>query len=470
MMVATSPRVLSVVVPCYNEAATIRQLLSKVAESPVVREIVVVDDCSKDGTRERLREAQAAWPAGEPALQIVFQSVNRGKGAALRTGFSKVTGELTIVQDADLEYDPREYPKLIQPILEGDADVVYGSRFAGYPRRVLYYWHSLGNRVLTTLSNMATNLNLSDMETCYKVFKTEIIQALPLRSDRFGFEPEVTAKLAKLGCRIYEVPISYRGRSYAEGKKIGWKDGLQALGVILKYWLIDDLGVDPGVMTLRLLRKAGKYNRWVYEMLKPHLGKDILEVGSGIGNMTRYFLGHGHVTASDISPYYLKELGRAFGENDRVRVRTLDISRNSYPEKELYDTIVCLNVLEHIENDREALANMRSLLRPGGRLLLYVPANPRLYCEIDRGVGHFRRYLLEDVRAKLREAGFKVTESRYHNLIGALGWWIRGKVLQRKSISATDVGGFELLMPLIRLQDRVQSRFALSILAVGEKT
>jgi len=185
LAVMTSPRPLSVVIPCYNEIATIAQILRRVAEIPIVHEIIVVDDCSKDGTRDLLREISASWPAERPPLKVIYQSVNRGKGAALRTGFGQATGILTIVQDADLEYDPREYPKLVQPILEGHADVVYGSRFAGFPRRVLYFWHSLGNHFLTMLSNMATNLNLTDMETCYKVFKTEILQAIPLRSDRF---------------------------------------------------------------------------------------------------------------------------------------------------------------------------------------------------------------------------------------------------------------------------------------------
>jgi glycosyltransferase involved in cell wall biosynthesis len=466
---STGGRCLSVVVPCYNESATIRQILARVAESPVVREIVVVDDCSRDGTREILRDLERAWPSHLPPLKPAFHAVNRGKGAALRTGFRRVTGDLCIVQDADLEYDPREYPKLIQPILDGDADVVYGSRFAGFPRRVLYFWHALGNRFLTTLSNMMTNLNLTDMETCYKVFRSEIIQGLPLRSDRFGFEPEVTAKLAKLGCRIYEVPISYRGRSYAEGKKIGWKDGLQALWLILKYGFVDDLGMDDAITTLRLLRKAGRYNRWVYEMLRPHLGSDILEVGSGIGNMTRFLLPHGSVTATDINPNCLKELSRTFGENPQVRIRPLDLAAAPAPDDPAHDTIVCLNVLEHVEDDRQALVHLRERLRPGGRLILYVPANPRLYCDIDRGVGHFRRYVKEDLVAKLASAGFRLKHVRHHNQIGALGWWIRGCVLGRASLSAADVGGFELLMPLIRLQDRIESRFSLSILAVAER-
>jgi glycosyltransferase involved in cell wall biosynthesis len=463
------PRTLSVVIPCYNEISTIAQILRRVADVPIVHEIIVVDDFSRDGTRDALREIAAAWPESHPPLRILHQPENRGKGAALRAGFRLATGMLTIVQDADLEYDPREYPKLVQPILEGDADVVYGSRFAGFPRRVLYFWHALGNNVLTTLSNMTTNLNLTDMETCYKVFKTEILQSIPIRSNRFGFEPEITAKVAKLGCRVYEVPISYHGRSYAEGKKIGWKDGFQALWIILKYWLVNDLGVGRGELTLKLLQKASRYNGWVYQMLRPYIGRDILEVGSGIGNMTRYFIGHGRVTASDISPFCLRELKRTFAEVDTVSVRTLDISRNSYPELEIYDTIICLNVLEHIEHDVEALRNMHKLLKAGGRLVLYVPANPRLYCEIDRGVGHHRRYLIDELTGKMKQAGFRVSHSRHHNIIGALGWWINGKVLGKKAIGATDVGGFDLLMPLVKLQDRMDSKFALSILAIGEK-
>jgi len=471
MIIVTTPAVppLSVVIPCYNEIATIGQILRRVAEIPLVHEIIVVDDCSKDGTREALGEIAAGWPAQRPPLRVFHQPVNRGKGAALRAGFALATGVLTIVQDADLEYDPREYPKLVAPILEGDADVVYGSRFAGFPRRVLYFWHALGNRVLTTLSNMATNLNLTDMETCYKVFKTEILQSIPLRSNRFGFEPEITAKIAKLGCRVYEVPISYRGRSYADGKKIGWKDGVQALWIILKYAILNDLGVGRGELTLKLLQKASSYNAWIYQMLRPYIGRDILEVGSGIGNMTRYFLGHGRVTASDVSPFCLRELERTFGEYDHFKVRPLDISRNSYPQIEMYDTIICLNVLEHIEDDRDALRNMHKLLRRGGKLILYVPANPRLYCEIDRGVGHYRRYQMGELVSKMKDAGFSVSGTRHHNILGALGWWINGKVLGKKAIGATDVGGFEMLMPLVKLQDRMDSKFALSILAIGEK-
>jgi len=224
---------LSVVIPVYNEAATIESLLDRVRSVPVDKELVVVDDCSTDGTRDRLAALQQR---GDPDLRIVFHEVNRGKGAALRTGFGAATGDVVIIQDADLEYDPFEYPKLMQPIVDGRADVVYGSRFAGgESHRVLYFWHSLGNKFLTLLSNAFTNLNLTDMETCYKVFRRDVLQRIQLEEDRFGFEPEVTAKVARLGVRIYEVGISYAGRTYEEGKKIGWKDGVRAIWCIIKY-------------------------------------------------------------------------------------------------------------------------------------------------------------------------------------------------------------------------------------------
>ena len=223
---------LSIIIPCYNEKSTIREVIDAVLAAPYDdKEIIIVDDCSKDGTKEVLLEEI------EPLVhQILFHKVNQGKGAALRTGIQAATGDIVFIQDADLEYDPQEYPNLVEPILRNKADVVYGSRFMGsQPHRVLYFWHSVGNMVLTILSNMFTNLNLTDMETCYKVFRREIIQGISIKENRFGFEPEITAKIAKLECRIFEVGISYYGRTYKEGKKIGWKDGFRAIYCIVKY-------------------------------------------------------------------------------------------------------------------------------------------------------------------------------------------------------------------------------------------
>jgi glycosyltransferase involved in cell wall biosynthesis len=237
---------LSVVIPVYNERATIDEILRRVRAVPMNKQIIVVDDCSSDGTREFLRDLQAR----DAELVVVFHEINQGKGAALRTGFRRATGQIVIVQDADLEYEPEQFPQLVQPIVDDLADVVYGSRFIGETHRVLYYWHSVANKGLTLLSNMFTNLNLTDMEVCYKVFRREVIQGIVLKSDRFGFEPEVTAKVARFKfpgenggpprlCRIYEIPVAYHGRTYREGKKIGLKDGFQALYCILRFAFAD---------------------------------------------------------------------------------------------------------------------------------------------------------------------------------------------------------------------------------------
>jgi glycosyltransferase involved in cell wall biosynthesis len=233
-MKSMGDNMLSVIIPLYNEKTTIREIIKKVVSVHIRKEIIVVDDFSTDGTRDILADLEGSCEN----LTVIYHERNQGKGAAIRTGVSRVGGSMVIIQDADLEYDPTEYIKLMGPILQGKADVVYGSRFAGgEAHRVLYFWHYLGNKALTLLSNMFTNLNLTDMETCYKLFRAEVLKGIKLEQDRFGFEPEITAKIARMGCRIYEVGISYSGRTYAEGKKVGWKDGIQAVLCILKYGL-----------------------------------------------------------------------------------------------------------------------------------------------------------------------------------------------------------------------------------------
>ena len=226
---------ISVVIPVYNEVQTIKEIVARVQAVELEKEIIIVDDYSADGTREHLREINQT----HENVKVLYHDHNQGKGAALRTGFQAITGDIVIIQDADLEYDPREYPLLLGPIVDGRADVVYGSRFLGGPHRVLFFWHYVGNKFVTLLSNMLTNLNLTDMETCYKVFKREVLAEIKLRSNRFGFEPEFTAKIAKKGFRIYETPISYSGRTYLEGKKIGWRDGVKAIFAILWFRFFD---------------------------------------------------------------------------------------------------------------------------------------------------------------------------------------------------------------------------------------
>src|ERR1700731_4495481 len=277
---------LSILIPVYNERTMVERSLAQVLAAPLPenmdRELIIVDDCSTDGTSEILDRLAAR----EPGIRLIRKKVNEGKGAAVRTAIQEAHGDFCIVQDADLEYDPAEYPRLLRPLLDGHADAVFGSRYlAGEQTRVLPFWHSMINKWLTLLSNMFCNLKLTDMETCYKVFRTDLLKSIPIRSNRFGFEPEIVMKSAKRKLRIYEVPISYHGRTYEEGKKIGWKDGVKALGVVLKFWLIDDLYAAPyGRGVLNNLTGTPQYLSWLSRKLRPHMGDTVLEVGAGIGN------------------------------------------------------------------------------------------------------------------------------------------------------------------------------------------
>jgi SAM-dependent methyltransferase len=468
---------LSVIVPVYNEAKTVREILSRVARVPVPKTVIVVDDGSTDGTAQILRELHAdpavlASEAGTTpfSLHVLPQEKNRGKGAAIRAGLARAVGDIVIIQDADLEYDPSEYPKLIQPILDGKADVVYGSRFQGYPRRVLFFWHTVGNKLLTLVSNMCSNLNLTDMETGYKVFRTEVVRSIRLRSDRFGFEPEITAKIARAGWRIYEVPISYAGRTYAEGKKINWKDGLSALWTVLRFNLIPDPD-DDGTKTLPRMSRLSRYNEWLHERIAPFLGRRILEVGAGIGTMTKYLVDRDMVVATDINRQYLESLRGTFDGRCNVVVHELDLDREVPVELTKYDldTVVCLNVLEHIEDDEAVLHRFYEFLPRDGRVVLIVPALRALHGAIDKALGHFRRYEREDLIGKLRRAGFELETVSFLNVIGIPGWYLNGRVLRRKTVPGLQARLNDLLVPLLRLEKRLRPGVGMSLLAVGRK-
>ena len=467
-MNAASAPTLSVIVPCYNERATVAELLRRVRAVPIDKEIIVVDDCSTDGSRDVVAALAAEWPE----LRHVLQPVNSGKGAALRRGIQEARGNIVVIQDADLEYDPEEYPKLIQPILDGDADVVFGSRFEGYPRRVMLYWHTLGNRFLTFLSNATTNLNLTDMETCYKVFRREVIQSIPLNSNRFGFEPEITAKVARRGYRIYEVPISYHGRDYWEGKKINWKDGVSAIWTILKYGLFVDVRSEPvGYVTLRRMERLKRYNKWIWDRVHPFVGQRVLEVGAGTGTMTRFLYGRELVVATDREIAYLDRLANAFRRRPGIIVERLDLDTEDGSRLASYafDTVMCLNVLEHTTDDVSALKRIHGLLMPGGRVIIYVPAGSHLYGSLDRGVGHQRRYEKEELAGKLGAAGFEVESIGYQNQIGKLGWWFNSKVMARTSLPSAQSRIFDAFVPVFRQLEPAQPDTGLSLVAVARR-
>src|ERR1700685_252904 len=320
---------LTVVVPVYNEeefvGLSIERVLRAALPNGLSREIIAVDDGSTDGSVEVLNELALKYPE---MIRVVRHPVNRGKGAAIRTAIQEARGEFLVIHDADLEYDPSDFMQLLQPLVDAEADVVFGSRFqSAGPRRVLYFWHALANRSLTTMCNMAADLNLTDMETCYKAFRTRLIQSIPLRSERFGFEPEITIKVAQRHARVYEVPISYFGRTYDEGKKIGLKDAFQAVYVILRYWLARDIYLDPGARLLDTLAETPRFNEWMADTIRPFLGSRVLEIGAGIGNLTRKLSPRRKMyVASDIDGEHLARLGTRFHSRPNFEVRYCDVT------------------------------------------------------------------------------------------------------------------------------------------------
>jgi glycosyltransferase involved in cell wall biosynthesis len=464
-------RVLSILMPVYNEKDTIEAIVDEVRAAPLpegmAREIILVDDGSTDGTRDLLKQMEAA---GASDLRIVFQPANRGKGAAVARALREATGDICIIQDADLEYDPKEYGRILRPILNGDADVVYGSRFlASDYCRVLYFWHSLGNRFLTFLSNVFTNLTLTDMETCYKAAKTSIFKSIPIRSRRFGIEPELTAKFAKRRCRIYEVPISYRGRTYQEGKKITWVDGLKTLLTILRFWVVDDCYEERyGHAILHTLEHSRRFNRWMAAQFRPRAGERVLEVGAGIGTLTQLMLPRKTYRATDVDPLYLDFLRNRFEGRRNFSVQKLDLeSAADFADvPEPVDTVLCINVLEHVEGDVEALRRIRSILKPGGRLILLVPRGAWLYGSLDRVAGHQRRYAPAELRAKASEAGFRVERFFTFNKPGVIGWILNSLILRRTGFGRLQLKIFDTLVWLWRPLEKILPWPGLSIIAV----
>ncbi len=469
------PGLLSILVPLFNEEEYVAAILEKAAAAPLpadlAREIIVVDDGSEDESASVVEELARRRPG---LIRLIRSDRNRGKGAAIRTAVQHARGEYCIIQDADLEYNPTDYRQMLQPLVDGVADAVFGSRFAvSDRRRVLYYWHTVANRFLTFLCNVVANLNLTDVETCYKAFRTALLRSIPIRSDRFGIEPEVTIKVSRRKARLYEVPISYEGRTYEDGKKIGLPDALEAVWVILRNAFTQDLYQDAGGEILDAISVAHRFNRWMADTIRPFVGRRVLEVGAGMGNLTRQLARkRDRYVATDIDQEHLARLRNVLQHHTGLEFAQCDLSCPSdfLIFSGTMDTVLCLNVLEHIEDDLLGLRNISTVLAAGGRAIVLVPNSAKLFGQLDIVLGHFRRYSRSYLRQRLAQAGLDVECMIDFNRISWPGWFIASRLLRRSRISRWQLGLFDNLVWLWRLVDGLLPWEPTSIIAIARKT
>lgn len=474
-------RCLALVIPCYNEAATIKSVVDRVLTSPFTDQVIVVDDGSTDGSLE------IVLSIADDRVRVIAQGINLGKGAALRRGFAEVTSPYVMAQDADLEYDPDDYEAMIAPLRDGVADAVFGSRFTGNPHRVLYYWHAVANRWLTLASNAVTNLNLSDVTTGAKAFRREVIQSLELEQDRFGIEFEITAKLAEADWRIFEVGVSYDGRTYEEGKKFRWTDGALSVYWIARYSPLGSRLTNPRRTlahsrdvsfeeadseledSLDNLDGASNYADWIVAMVAPHIRGDIIEIGAGHGTMAARLTTLGHVTANEPSTRAVAVLHERFGNDPLVTVAEGYAADVMTPGS--FDAAVMINVLEHIPDDLGVLRGIFDGLRPGGTLAVFVPAHEALYSHFDHVIGHRRRYRRSTLNQVLSQAGFDIVDLRYVNVPGAFAWLLIARLLRKQPTESSAARVFDrVIVPVLRRFETGRTPpFGLSLLAIGRR-
>ena len=465
---------LSILIPVYNEEDLIAAIVARVLSAPlgndVTVEIVAVDDGSTDHSSAVLDEL-AERHAG--IVRVFRHDRNRGKGAAIRTAIREARGEFAVIQDADLEYNPQDLPQLLRPLLDGHADAVFGSRFASSgERRVLYFWHSLANHLLTTACNAVADLNLTDMGTGYKAFRLSLARSIPLRQDGFAFEPELTVKLAQRGAALYEVPISYRGRTYQEGKKIRVFDAVRILAAILYYGLRRDIYLDNGARILDALAQTPRFNQWMAATIQQWVGSRVLEIGAGIGNLSQYLARRRRrYVASDIDDEHLARLRVRFQNRPNMQIVRCDLSRPEEfaPLTGQADTVICLNVLEHVADDAAGLRNIASALEPGGCAIVLVPQDQRIYGTLDKVLGHYRRYSEPELRARMEAAGLKVERVLHFNRATRYPWWFNGRLLKRHHFGRLQLWVFDRLVWFWRRIDNILPWPAVSIIAVGRK-
>ncbi len=465
---------LSVMVPVYNEKHVVEASLRRVLalEHPLIStlEVLVVDDWSTDGTWEILQRLAA----NDSRIVLLRNERNLGKGAAIREAIKHSTGEISIIHDADLEYDPADIPSLLVPFAKEGADAVFGSRYLSAPyRRALMHRHTTINKILTSASNWLTDLNLTDLETCYKAVKTDLLKSIPIRSDDFRFEVEITFKLAKRRARVFEAPIRYLPRTREEGKKIKATDGLLAILAMLRYWIIDDLYAadEYGSSILSGLKHARRLNFWIGKTLRPYLGDRVLEVGAGIATLTSQFIPREVYVATDTNPHCLRYLQSFSFGKPYLHVLHLNPSDAEQFDglEAKFDTALVINVLERVEDDQAVLRNVWSTLAHGGRALVFVPQNPALFGELDKALGRRNRYTRAKLEESLREAGFVIEEILDFNRFSVPGWWFNGKLLRRDKISRIQLKAADVLMPILSRIDRLYPWRGLSLIGIAKK-
>ena len=469
---------LSILVPVYNEQYLVRTSLERLkllADSPLLEhiEVIVVDDGSTDRTNSILREmesAESAQSGGKLNWIFVYHEANQGKAAAIHTALQRASAELTVIHDADLEYHPLDLLKMVRVFLDEQADAVFGSRFlASEYRRVLFFRHQLGNNFLTLFCNLVSDLNLTDMETCYKMVRTPLLKSIPLVGTRFEIEPEIAIKLAKRGARIFEVPIRYAGRTYQEGKKIGWRDGMHALKAIIRFGISDYIYAEDtyGSQILGRLNRAPRFTKWMADVIRPYVGEKVLEIGAGTGNLTVQLIPRTLYWVSDINPLYLNYLERVRLDRPYMEVGYTDGEKGeSFPKDTKFDTVICLNVVEHLADDLTALTNFRDVLEDQGRAIILVPCGPWLFGSLDEVLGHHRRYTRKQLTDLVERAGFHLEHMLEFNRIGVIAWWLNARLLRRRSFGFWQIKLLNTLTPVFRVLDRFLPLPPLSLIAV----
>ena len=465
---------LSVLVPVYNERHVVEASLNRVRalKDDLISslELIIVDDQSTDGTWEILQRLASE----DSRIVLLRNERNSGKGASVRKAIVHSTGDISVIHDADLEYDPSDIPSLLVPFAKEGADAVFGSRYISAPyRRALMHRHTTINRFLTSASNWLTDLSLTDLETCYKVIKTDLLKSIPLRSNDFRFEVEITFKLAKRRARVFEAPIRYLPRTREEGKKIKARDGILAMIAMLRYWLIDDLYKEDeyGSRMIFELEHSRRLSHGLGRTLRPFIGNRVIEVDAGIGTLTNQLIPRDLYLASDTNPNYLRYLQSYSYGKPYLHVLNVDVENPEHLSgmEQKFDTALMVNVLERLDQDRRALRNMHFALEPGGRVVVVVAQYPKLSGTLDGILRRRRRYTRSALEKLLTDTGFRIEKVFDFNRVSVPGWWLNGKILRRKKFSRTQLKMLDLAMPILSKIDRIWPWGGLSIVGIGVK-